>query len=530
MPNQKPIKSLTILLLKAGVSEEETLDEDASKLQSYPVSVGGKTIGSLIAKQAPINPPAWLKLFAGSIDPMPKLRSGSVSAVFLIRSAGRVFALVFGQGRHLLRPGICEERFGLRVTLNSVDPDELRAVDVSTLESNPFHAKRQASRAAPLGEFGLDLDQDILRAVTGKPKDPERGTQMTGIDSLSVRVRVDLGSLKSLLKRYLDISELKDYQELFPWVDHVSEVRDPAAKDALFEQLIEVLKGTSPENVWAAIPELIDWTTFDSFRIGSTTSEISTDDVTLDRLLEALGDSEPTLELLRKKRVYCMEEGNPHPKQAWPFLQCLTAELSGNGGVHMLNGGTWYRVSNDFVSQVDADISTLVPSSIPMPNWGDEREDAYNKRIAFKSAGKWALMDCVMIKHSGMASPIEFCDLYTDDRRLVHVKRYGQSSILSHLFMQGVVSAHCLLSDPQFRHALNLKLPASHAIQLPQDRPAPDQYEIAFAIGSTETGSLRLPFFSRVTLKNVARTIQQSFGYRLTLNKIRINKLEDISN
>src|SRR4029077_910475 len=208
-----------------------------------------------------------------------------------------------------------------------------------------------------------------------------------------------------------------------------------------------VLKSKNPENVWAAIPEIIDWTTFDSFRIGSATSELGNDDITLDRLLAALGDAEVTLELLRKKRVYCMAEGNPHPTRAWPFLQCLTAELSGDTGVHMLNGGAWYRVSSDFVSQIEADISALVPSSILMPNWGDEREDAYNKRVALKSGGKLALMDCVMVKHSGMASPIEFCDLYSDDRRLIHVKRYGQSSILSHLFMQGVVSAHCLLSD-----------------------------------------------------------------------------------
>ena len=361
MPAQKPIRSLTILLLKAGFSEEEALDEDTSKVQSFTVTVGGKTIGSLIAKQAPINPPAWLKLFAGSIDPAPKLRSGSVSAVFLIRSAGRLFALVFGQGRHLLRPGACEERFGLRVTLNSVDPDELRAVDVSTLESNPFHAKRQASRAAPLGEFGLDLDQDILRAVTGKPKDPARGTQMTGIDSLSVRVRVDLATLKPLLKSYLAISEQKDYQERFPWVDHVSEVRDPGAKEVLFQQLIEVLKGKSPENVWAAIPEIIDWTTFDSFRIGSATSDLGNDDITLDRLLAALGGEEPTLELLRKKRVYCMQEGNPHPKQAWPFLQCLTAELTGIEGVHMLNGGAWVGSSRVDLQACKLEYSIVSP-------------------------------------------------------------------------------------------------------------------------------------------------------------------------
>jgi uncharacterized protein (TIGR04141 family) len=138
-------------------------------------------------------------------------------------------------------------------------------------------------------------------------------------------------------------------------------------------------------------------------------------------------------------------------------------------------------------------------------------------------------MDCVMIKHPGMPSPIEFCDLYSDNRRLIHVKRYGQSSILSHLFMQGLVSADCLLSDSQFRLELNKKLPASHSIHQPHTRPSLDQYEVAFAIGSTETGQLRLPFFSRVTLKNAARTLLESFGYRVTLNKIRINKLEDIS-
>ena len=42
------------------------------------------------------------------------------------------------------------------------------------------------------------------------------------------------GSLRPLLKSYLEISEEKVYQERFPWVDHVSEVRDPVLKETLF--------------------------------------------------------------------------------------------------------------------------------------------------------------------------------------------------------------------------------------------------------------------------------------------------------
>ena len=75
---------------------------------------------------------------------------------------------------------------------------------------------------------------------------------------------------------------------------------------------------------------------------------------------------------------------------------------------------------------------------------------------------------------------------------------------------------------------MNEKLPKSHVFSRPGDRPDPQLFEVAFAIGSKEVGPLQLPFFSRVTLKNVARTIMQSYGYRVTVNKIQVNKLTDI--
>lgn len=114
------------------------------------------------------------------------------------------------------------------------------------------------------------------------------------------------------------------------------------------------------------------------------------------------------------------------------------------------------------------------------------------------------------------------------DRQLFHVKRYGQSSILSHLFMQGMVSAELLLSDAQFRLAVNARLPPSHQLDDPNSRPLPSAYEVVFAIGSNEVGPLTLPFFSRVTLRNVVRSLTQSFGYRVSLTKIRVDKLAQI--
>ena len=56
----------------------------------------------------------------------------------------------------------------------------------------------------------------------------------------------------------------------------------------------------------------------------------------------------------------------------------------------------------------------------------------------------------------------EFCDLYTVDKDICHVKKYGQSGVLSHLFAQGVVSGELFRSDIKFRQKVNQKLPAPY--------------------------------------------------------------------
>ena len=529
MANAARVRPLTIFLMKAGIKESDVLDDETSEgCEEVDIRLGGKSVGTLYAQQTPITPPSWLKFFAGSITRNPKLSRASVSAAYITRAGGRLFAIVFGQGRHLLKAGTYEERFGLRVTLNSVDPKSLRAVDVSTLDANPFHGTRQASREATLGEFGINLDQDILRAVAGRPTEEKLGRRMAGVDSLSVRVRVDLATLPGLLKRYLQKSEDVGYRENFRWVDHVAEVRDTLLEEQLFQELIQVI-GKSKRGVWAAIPERIEWTNFDAFRFGSMSGGRTYDDITLDRMLECLDGEPVSLEFLEKTFVYGLAEDNPHPKHKWSFLKCLTAELNQNGSMYLLNAGKWYHVSTDFVEEVNRDLASLLPDSPDsLPVWGDEHEDAYNARVAGDSGGHLVLMDRVMVSHPAMASPIEFCDLFSDDRRLIHVKRYGQSSILSHLFMQGLVSANSLLSDAQFRLAVNQHLPASHELADPNTRPLPSAYEVVFAIGSSEVGRLKLPFFSRVTLRNVVRSLTQSLGYRVSLIKIRVDKLAQI--
>lgn len=531
-PKKRQIKTLplTIFLLKQGTDENGAVDSLAAPgTRTFPVVLDDKPLGTLYVKQTPDHRPAWASLFDGSVELERRdLRSASVAALFLIKANYRLFALAFGHGRHLLNDAAIEERFGLHTTLNSVDPEVLRGVDTTTLDANPLHGKRQPARAAPLDQFGLNIDQDVLRAVTGSPVDKSLGSVMAGRDSLSVRVRTDLHGLRRLLGRYLEKSKEDTYKTNgFSWVDHVSEVRDPDLQHRLFSHVADRLG--AGEHLWAAIPEVVDWTTFDHFRFGTPNSDIIYDDVTLHYLLEALKDEPPTIELLKTRRVYCMTKGDPYPVMDWTFLKCLSAEVPYGGCRYLLNAGTWFRIDPDFSKRIEEELNEIPETTLSLGNWGHETESEYNSRIAGKSAGHLALMDKVMIRHDGMASAIEFCDLYSRTGEMVHVKRYGQSTVLSHLFAQGTVAAEAALADAAFRKAANAKLPASHQFVNPEDRIDPSKYEICFAVGSSRPGRLRLPFFSQVTLRNAYRRLHNSLGFRVSFTKIGVSKLNSIA-
>jgi uncharacterized protein (TIGR04141 family) len=126
-----------------------------------------------------------------------------------------------------------------------------------------------------------------------------------------------------------------------------------------------------------------------------------------------------------------------------------------------------------------------------------------------------------LIQYGGGKSKVEFCDVYDPAGRIIHVKRYAGSSVLSHLFAQGVVSATAFISDEQFRREVNKLLPAAARLKAVGKKPNTGEYEIAYVVASRSDRALTLPFFSRVTLRN-AYTQLTNFGFRTTLTKVQV--------
>jgi uncharacterized protein (TIGR04141 family) len=145
----------------------------------------------------------------------------------------------------------------------------------------------------------------------------------------------------------------------------------------------------------------------------------------------------------------------------------------------------------------------------------------YNLRAAEGDPARYALMDDRPVLHGGVHGKVEFCDLLINRKDILHVKRYGASSVLSHLFSQGLVSGVLFQTDVEFRRKVNVLLPVAHRITDIEQRPATNEYNVVFGVISDKPGDLTLPFFSRLNLKHAVKQLT-GYGYRVSIGKIEV--------
>ncbi len=487
------------------------------------MTVRGQHIGDLYIKPTSDRMPSWLSLFEGAISVVPPdLHNASTAAVLLLGAGDRNFALTFGYGRSLLRPGTWEEDFGLRVTLNAVDPLKIKSVDRVKFDAISQHSQIQASRDANIIEFGLDVEQDLLRAVTGKPRDAALASQLTGKDALKADVHVDLSDIPDLLVRFLELSNQDTYKEHFSWVDQVNEVRDPTEIQRLDAMLIERLRHRDFDRLWLAIPDRIEWEGMAGFKYRDTQRADLHSDIHFNAFLEDAGEHFiPTIDTLKnRRRIYLIGFSSDAVVTTWSVYRCIYCEIDSGSETFLLNNGKWYRISPDFLGTVDSSFNQVLNITLHFPEYSHDKEETYNQSVADAAPETFFLMDQKFIRYPTARDQIEFCDLYSRHKLLVHVKRYRGSATLSHLFSQGVVSGELFCALPEFRQAVNDFLPETFRITDAGRRPNDEEFEVVFAIISKSRKPLTLPFFSRVNLRNAAQRLK-AFGYKVSVTKIQ---------
>jgi len=211
---------------------------------------------------------------------------------------------------------------------------------------------------------------------------------------------------------------------------------------------------------------------------------------------------------------------------SWSAFSCLYCEHEHDGASYVLNGGKWYEIKQDFITNVDDSFRDIPTYPNRLLDFNHANEARYNEGLVEVDKDKYCLMDRNLVRRGG--DPTEFCDVLSTAKELIHVKRYGGSATLSHLFYQGVVSAEFFQMDKTYRDLVRQKLPARFQHLIPDARPKTEEYHIVFAIISTSDKVLWMPFFSRVGVRHAVRRLE-GFGYRVSLAKIGVAQTRKIT-
>lgn len=529
MEDKQQTNKLSVYLIKDGLSDITDFFDEPDAVTSTEIS----DVATLFYSSSEPSTPGWLtKFFGNSVADQLKsvLYTAYVSAALIIdveieTGVSRKFAVTFGLGGwQLLKSGSYEERFGLMATLNMVKPDSIRSIDKSNMGLAPKQAREQVIAASEMADFGVDIEQDLVRSVTGKCVDVKHGSTITGKDSLHISSKVDITNLPDRLRAYYLASRMDIYKENFSWIDHIAEVKDSVKITELNDILVSKLNSTEYGGAWLAVPEVIDWSDVKGFIFHGDIDSFSTD-LDLDMLLGSLSErgKDIDIESLKKQKVAVLNESNNGEYRKWSAFSCIYAEVDHGNNLYTLNNAKWYCVEKTFVEQINdayesiLDVSEVLPPFIAAM---DTSEGSYNTRIA--GGLGLTLMDAKNISFGGGHSKIEFCDIFDyKGHILYHVKKYGGSSVLSHLFNQGLVSAQLMLSEESFREAVNEKLPPTEIFNPTSEKPLVQDYEVIFGVISKSKNKLNLPFFSKVSLKNAKQTLEL-YG----IKKVRLVKIQ----
>ena len=307
-------------------------------------------------------PPWWKSYFGIQID----LTQASKGALVFLPVGDRCFAVCFGHVAHNLLDPSYEYDFGIRVTLNSLDPRKLKSTD--TLD--PGVAKRRRTQLpieSELTVFDFDRDSTILRSLTGKVRDEykELFRHATGSSSLRISSDVTADGLAELCEKLLDLYLSEEYKAAFPEIQNIVPVRDPAQIEALNARLLAAFRSRDPElNI--TVPEIVSYS--DNLYVGfsGVGGSLVYDDVYIGRYYEYLNQHEIDLaalgidDLRRHTLLLTDEEGDARDRYSLFKSLVFDTILEGaQGETFHLSEGNWYRIDDGYIARLVAYLDPL---------------------------------------------------------------------------------------------------------------------------------------------------------------------------
>ena len=476
------------------------------------------------------NQPSWVTFLAGGTEtPIPEMRTRGAIGLLFIPMGNRYMLFTFGYGNHKIPSLGWEKDFGLKVVLNSIDPNKVKSLDAKTVDTVVMSRRVQLSKENKINDFGFEIDKDFLKSLAGAASDANFASVLSGSENLSINCDVTLGTFAQKAADIYTAYNSTTYQAHYSWVDNIKAVTDTAIITALDDLLVAEFNSAlddNPTTIDTACPEIVDYAFTSYYKFSGYRDRDRYDFISIASIIESMAAHDiDVVDMSRLESIAVQSfDGNDSPSGSWPLADWLTFECDLAGNHFIRSDGTWYQIEQNYFAAINRKVNSILRRAageyLPLPVTVHQNEEAYITNYTATS-GEF-IFDRALSYVYGVTNSIEICDIYNNNREFIHIKDGGSSSKLSHLFNQGYVSASLFIADVDFRQDIVTKLTANRKGALAKTistNPNPNNYTIVYRILKTGA-TFSLPFFTKVVLVDMYRKVK-SMGYKFRLEWVR---------
>ncbi|TNC24210.1 DUF6119 family protein [Amycolatopsis alkalitolerans] len=398
----------------------------------------------------------------------------TASAALLLDVDGTRYALTFGHGWRYLRDSAVDREFGLDLAVRMLDPDEIRRITRWALSAKARVDHNLVPGGQGLWAFGLREHAELVRNLAGRVHRDVRA-ELTYVrrrggyrnfrlsldcgDGVQLPLGVAGDSLLSDLRELTRVTtEVSVHARLEPlrWVRRLGPGQELTAKlDAAAADLLADPASETGEVGISYPARYYDGPAVQRYRGHVGDSAIDTDELTLEDLRSGMREGE-ALTTLRTSSIEGLDDDGRSLGGAVSALHWLAAEVIEPGRRFVLIDGDWYQLGERYLAHVERVVAGAFANrpEWTLPAWEDAPrndqgrvvEAAYNEHVAATDP-RFLCLDRSLLKTRVHPRGFEACDLLGPGNVLVHVKKVSGrtgSSVLSHLFAQGLVAAESL--------------------------------------------------------------------------------------
>jgi uncharacterized protein (TIGR04141 family) len=335
--------------------------------------------------------PTWLSDVTSVFDGLPSIKNKSSCAVAVFQYAQKVFITTFAHGWQYIDDTKIESDFGLRVAINTLDDSKVRRIDRSHL-GEAMKGVSQSAFQRDLRAFGVDGALDLVRRISGRVEGDNFADSVSGATALKITSAMSLSDLPEIAEEALSRSKSADYQSTeFYIIDKVRPILDRVVLAKLDDQAVTIIKGGG-DNFELSMP---GWSEEDVVYYGLKGPGLSKrfPDLLMDNYRSALGtnlDSIDANTICRKHGIFAEFNNDAMPRKQWSIKKALIGSIVLNGGLYAINEGEWYRLDQQFKSDVDTSFEALKedwptpPATVIKKTFRGWKEDGFRKRIGLQ--------------------------------------------------------------------------------------------------------------------------------------------------